>query len=258
MTTSLTLEFPDSLAVLTLVPPAEGKPPTLDYALMDALESALAQIEARADTLVAVVLRSASAKFFCAGANLKVMETIGVDTLPPWIERGHRLMNRLEALPLPTVARVQGYAMGGGLELAMSCDLIFASSDARFAQSEVKLGLVTGWGGCYRLARRVGLARAKELCFTGRLIEAEEAQRLGVIDWQGPSEQLDPHLRTFVTSVGANSRRAVRETKAILASVPHTTIQENAAIEVAATRQCLTHGDTAARLQAFFAARGKK
>ncbi len=256
MQTELSLTFSESVAVVTLCPP-EGKPPTLDVPLMDRLDGVCAEVESRSGSLVAVVLRSASPKFFCAGANLKVMETINADTITPWVLRGHRLMNRLEALPVPVVAVVEGYAMGGGLELAMACDLIFSSATARFGQSEARLGLVTGWGGGYRLARRVGLSRAKELAFTGRLVEASEAAALGLVDWCGHSADLEPYLASFLASVRDNSRAAVREMKAILATCGSTTIEENADIEAAASRRCLTDGDAPARLEAFFAARRK-
>ena len=254
MQTTLALSISDSVATITLQAP-EGKPPTLDHAVMDSLDTALGEIESRASSLVAVLLRSASPKFFCAGANLNVMETIGAGTIAAWVRRGHCLMNRLEALPLPVVAVIQGYAMGGGLELAMACDLIFTSENARFGQSEAKLGLVTGWGGCHRLSRRVGLARAKELAFTGRMFDGAEAQAIGLTTWCGPADQLEAAVNAFVTAVAGNSRAALRETKAILATCGSTTIEENADVEAAASERCLMHGDAPSRLQAFFAAR---
>ncbi len=254
MHTEISLEFAAAVGVLTLRPP-EGKPPTLDHELMDAFEAVLGEVESRAVGLTAVVVRSASPKFFCAGANLKVMESIDADSVVPWVHRGHRLMNRLENLPLPVIARVEGYALGGGLELAMACDLIFASTNARFGQSEAKLGLVTGWGGCYRLARRVGVARAKELCYTGRMFDGAEAMRLGVAAWHGSAESLEQHLSEFIAAVGENSRTAVREMKRILNTCATTSLGENAAIEAAASQRCLTEGDAPQRLREFFEAR---
>jgi enoyl-CoA hydratase len=161
-------------------------------------------------------------------------------------------MNRIEALPLPVIARIEGYALGGGLELAMACDLIFASSAAKFGQTETKLGFVTGWGGSHRLVRRVGLARAKELIFSGRVFDAEEAVRLGVADWHGAPDALAVHLGEFLAAVAANSRVANREMKRLLASCPHTTLAENAALEAAASQRCLGEGgDAAGRLRDF-------
>lgn len=222
---------------------------------MDAFNNVLAEVESRASDLTAVVLRSASPKFFCAGANLKVMESIDHETVVPWVHRGHGLMNRLEALPLPVIARVEGYALGGGLELAMACDLIFASENARFGQSEAKLGLVTGWGGCFRLVRRVGLARAKELCFTGRMFDGEEAVRMGVAAWHGSAAALEQHLIQFLALVAGNSRTALREMKSILATCESTSLEENAAIEANASQRCLREGDAAERLRKFFETR---
>lgn len=255
MSTRLSTAFADGVCTVTLHPP-EGKPPTLDHAVMDTLDAALTGIDARAAELSAVVLQSASPKFFCAGANINALETINRDTIGPWIERGHEMMNRLEALPVPVVARVEGYALGGGLELAMACDLIFASSNARFGQTETKLGFVTGWGGSYRLVRRVGLARAKELVFTGRLFDAEEAGRIGVVDWQGTSAALSLQMQEFLTAVAANSRVANREMKRLLESCTRTNLAENAALETAASQRCLGEdGDAAARLRNFLAKR---
>lgn len=254
MRTEVHVSHRDAIAHVTLVPP-EGKPPTLDAGVIDALDAVCAEIESRAEALVCVVLRSKSPRFFCAGANLTVMETITAETVAAWVHRGHRLMNRLEALPLPVVAVVEGYALGGGLELAMACDLIFAANTARFGQTEVKLGLVTGWGGCYRLARRVGLARAKELAFTARMVEADEAARIGLVDWSGPAAELPARLDAFTAAVAGNSRSAVRETKAILATCAESSLAENAAVEAAASERCLSSGDAAVRLAQFFAAR---
>jgi enoyl-CoA hydratase len=250
MTMRLTTATAAAVFTVTMHPP-EGKPPTLDPDVIAAFDVVLAEIEVRARELNAVVLQSASPKFFCAGANVKVLETIDRTSIGPWVERGHRLMNRLEALPLPVIARVEGYAMGGGLELAMACDLIFASTNAKFAQSETKLGFVTGWGGSYRLVRRTGLARAKELIFSGRLFDAEEAARIGVADWQGAPEALGRKIDEFLLSVAGNSRVAVREMKQILASCLRTRLEENAAIEAEASRRCLTDGDAAERLRIF-------
>ncbi len=254
MRTEVELEYRNEIAHLTLRPPA-GKPPTLDHEVIARLDAVCAELEARADTLVAAVLRSGSARHFCAGANLAVMRTITAENVADWVQRGHRLMNRLEALPLPVVAVVEGYALGGGLELAMACDLIFAADTARLGQTEVKLGLVTGWGGCHRLARRVGLARAKELALSARLVDAGEAARIGLVDWAGPAADLATRIEEFTGALAANSRAAVRATKAILASSAEGTLADNAKIEAAASECCLREGDAATRLAQFFAAR---
>lgn len=251
MSTRLTTTFTAAVCTLTLHPP-EGKPPTLDDAVLAEFDRALDDIEARLPELRAVVVQSASPKAFCAGANLEVLKTIDRDTIGPWVQRGHALLNRLEALPLPVIARVEGFALGGGLELAMACDLIFASSAARFGQPETKLGLVTGWGGSFRLVRRVGLARAKEIVFSGRMVEAAEAVRLGLAEWEGGSEDLGRHLDEFLRALAGNSSVAVREMKQILAACPEQSRAANLAAEASASERCLSEGDAPERLRAFF------
>jgi enoyl-CoA hydratase len=152
----------------------------------------------------------------------------------------------------PVIARVEGYALGGGLELAMACDLIFASSNAKFGQTETKLGFVTGWGGGFRPVRRVGLARAKELVFSGRIFDAEEAVNLGLAEWHGTPEALQLHLQEFLGAVSASSRVANREMKNLLESCARTTLAENAAIETAASQRCPgAGGDAAERPRRF-------
>ena len=256
MTTQVLTSFDGPLCWILLQPP-EGKPPTLDHEVITALDATLAAIEARAGALRAVVIRSGSPKVFCAGANLRVMETIDERTIVPWVERGHRLMSRLEALPLPVIARVEGHAMGGGLELALACDLIFASTAARFAQSEARLGLITGWGGSFRLVRRVGLARAKDLALSGRVVDAAEAARIGLADWQGTPEELDLHLAAWVAEVAANGAVAVREVKRLLTACANQPA-DPAALESAASVVCLRDGDAAARIREFLAGRAKR
>ena len=253
MSTRLSTAYAGAVCTVNLHPP-EGKPPTLDPTVMDAFDRVLDEVETRAADLSAVVLQSASPKFFCAGANINVLATMNRDTIGPWVERGHRLMNRIESLPVPTIARIEGYALGGGLELALACDLIFASSHAKFGQTETKLGFVTGWGGSARLGRRVGVARAKELVFTGRLFDAAEAVRLGLAEWQGTSEALAAHLAEFLTAVAANSRVANREMKLLLHAAPRTPPAENADDETTASQRCLgPDGDATKRLRNFLA-----
>lgn len=257
MKTQVLTALDGPVGTLTLQPP-EGKPPTLDHDVIADLDAALERIEARAGTLRAVVIRSGSPKVFCAGANLRVMETIDERTITPWVERGHRLMNRLEALPLPVIARVEGHAMGGGLELALACDLILASSAARFAQSEARLGLITGWGGAFRLVRRVGLARAKDLALSGRTIDAAEAVRIGLADWQGGPAELENHLAHWLEETCANGAVAVREAKRLLAASAPSPAGDPAALEAAASVTCLREGDAAARIRAFLEKRARR
>jgi enoyl-CoA hydratase len=146
----------------------------------------LAAIDAAVDAVLAdpsvrvVVLTGAGEKAFVAGADIAAMSAMSAVEAETFAGRGQRILDRLAALPVPVIAAVNGFALGGGCELAMACDLIFASSKARFGQPEVKLGVIPGFGGTQRLVRRVGMSAALDLCLSGRMVAAEEALRMGL------------------------------------------------------------------------------
>jgi enoyl-CoA hydratase len=150
--------------------------PTLDE-LRDRLEELAGDEEARV-----VILTGAGGKAFVAGADIKYMSGLGVEEASEWGGLGHRAGQLLETMPKPTIAAIDGFALGGGCELALACDLRYASSAAKLGQPEVNLGIIPGWGGTQRLARVCGLGVAKDLVLTGRLVDAEEALRLGLVN----------------------------------------------------------------------------
>jgi enoyl-CoA hydratase len=129
-----------------------------------------------------VVLTGAGEKAFVAGADIKYMSGLDPDGAKAWGALGHEAGRLLETMAKPTIAAVNGFALGGGCELALACDLRFASSRARLGQPEINLGIVPGWGGTQRLARVCGLGAAKDLILTGRTVDAEEALRIGLVN----------------------------------------------------------------------------
>src|SRR5204863_3615071 len=134
------------------------------------------------DGIRAVILTGAGEKAFVAGADIKYMSGLDVEQAKAWGALGHEAGRLLETMPKPTIAAVNGFALGGGCELALACDIRYAASGARLGQPEVNLGGIPGWGGTQRLARVCGLGVAKELIFTGRVIGAEEALRIGLVN----------------------------------------------------------------------------
>jgi enoyl-CoA hydratase len=250
--THVSFEAKGDIGILTLACEVAGKPATLDHQALDELADRLEEIRSKGNGLRAAVVQSDSEKYFVVGANVNVLATLDVETIVPWIEKGHAVFNELEALPLPVVARVEGYALGGGLELAMACDLIVASDRARLGQPEANLGFVAGWGGCYRLPRRVGLSRAKELFFTGQIIDAARAYEIGLVDFVGEdSGAVDAYLASFFDSLRKCSKVAVSEMKRLVNISPGLTLHESNLEEAAASRTCLSSGDTRARVAAF-------
>jgi enoyl-CoA hydratase len=150
--------------------------PTLEE-LCDTLRELAADAEARV-----LVLTGAGDRAFIAGADIKYMSGLSVEEAKEWGALGHECGRLLETMPKPTIAAINGFALGGGCELALACDLRYAASDAKLGQPEINLGIIPGWGDTQRLARATTLGIAKELIFTGRLVDAEEALRVGLVN----------------------------------------------------------------------------
>jgi len=151
----------------------------------------------------AVVLTGAGDKAFVAGADIKYMSGLGPGEAKAWGALGHEAARLLETMPKPTIAAVNGFALGGGCELALACDLRYASSRAKLGQPEINLGIVPGWGGTQRLARVCGIAVAKDLIYTGRTVDAEEALRIGLVN-----AIADPVLETALEVARTLSEKA--------------------------------------------------
>jgi enoyl-CoA hydratase len=153
----------------------------IDVATLTELRDRLQEVAADDDVRV-VILTGAGEKAFVAGADIKYMSGLDVEEAKAWGALGHEAGRLLETMPKPTIAAVNGFALGGGCELALACDIRYAASNAKLGQPEVNLGIIPGWGGTQRLARVCGLGAAKELIFTGRVIGADEALRIGLVN----------------------------------------------------------------------------
>ena len=169
----------DGIAVVTI--DRQEALNALDVASLTELRDRLQEVSADRGTRV-VILTGAGEKAFVAGADIKYMSGLGVEEAKAWGALGHEAGRLLETMPKPTIAAVNGFALGGGCELALACDIRYAASTAKLGQPEVNLGIIPGWGGTQRLARVCGLGIAKELIFTGRLVDAEEAARIGLVN----------------------------------------------------------------------------
>lgn len=258
MSTDLVLRINGARAELILTPP-EGRPPTFDHAALDQLDAQLAVLETVADdqSVRVVFVRSASPRFFCVGADINALRHLDAASVVPWVEHGHRVFNRLESLPIPVIARVEGYALGGGLELALAADLILATPAAQLAQTEAKLGFVAGWGGSWRLPRRVGAARAKEMFFTGRMLTAAEAVTVGLVDECVAPEALEARCDQLARDIAECAPLAVRELKRLVTQAPELAREDSAAAEAGASSTCLQSPETQRRVSAFLEKRKK-
>lgn len=253
--TRITCQQDEEVATILLSAP-EGKPPTLDGDVLQELERSIELLREQNPRLV--LFRSASERFFCVGANINVLKETNEETIVPWVMQGHRVLNMLEDLPMPVVAVVEGYAMGGGLELAMACDLIFASDTARLAQSEAGLGFIPGWGGTRRLAGRIGTSKAKYYYYSGKMIDAPKAAEIGLVDFVGSAAELELELAEFSDSAISNNRNALEQFKRILNEQERAARDENAEVEALRSVSCLQDPDTRQRLHDFLTKKGKK
>ena len=250
MGTTVEFDYKDGVATVTLVPTDDRKPPTLNFDVLDSLENAFDDASKKPG-LVATVLRSSSKKYFCGGGDLKALEAMDEQTMGSWIIRGHDVFDCIERAPMPVIAIINGYALGGGLELALSADIIYACSAAQMGQTEPKVGFVSGWGGSYRLSRRIGVSRAKELFFTAKILSAEESHAIGISEFVGPPEMVEERLAITIESIRGNSPFAVREMKRILnccySQAPAAVAKEEATSSI----RLLREADTLERVRSF-------
>lgn len=153
------------------------------------------------ENIKVIVITGAGDKAFCAGADLNVMKSAGAYTGMHLSQQGQKLTTEIEELEKPVVAAINGYTLGGGLELAMACDLRVASENAQLGQPEVNVGLIPGWGGTQRLPRLVGAGKAKEMIFTGKRIDAKTAEQLGLINMVVPVDQLKSTVKELASQL---------------------------------------------------------
>jgi enoyl-CoA hydratase len=171
-------------------------------------------IELREDGAVrVVVLTGAGDRAFAAGADIKYMSALSVDEAKEWGGLGHEVGQLLEIAPKASIAAINGFALGGGCELALACDLRYASSTAKLGQPEVNLGIFPGWGGTQRLARVCGLGVAKDLILTGRVVEADEALRIGLVNGVFEPEELMEKTLEVARTIAAKGPLAVAAAK---------------------------------------------
>ncbi|NWF96729.1 MAG: enoyl-CoA hydratase/isomerase family protein [Candidatus Thorarchaeota archaeon] len=179
MSNDVLYEVAEGVATITINRP--DKYNALNIEVVKTLKEFMKKAEADS-TVRAVVLTGAGEKAFAAGADISEFKGRDSKTVRPLAENGQQLCTYIEGMSKPVIASINGFALGGGCEIAMACDIRYASSNARLGQPEINLGIIPGFGGTVRLPRLVGLGTAKELVFTGKQISAEEALRIGLVD----------------------------------------------------------------------------
>jgi enoyl-CoA hydratase len=209
---TLRIEMDGPLAIVTIS--REPQLNALSTQVLADLHTAVGELELSDD--VHVVAITGAGKAFVAGADIAEMQGMSPLEAQGFSELGGALGQAIETSSKPYVAMVNGFALGGGCELALACDFVYASEKAKFGQPEVKLGVIPGFGGTQRLARRVGVAKTKELCMTGDMIDAAEALRIGLVDAVFAPDQLTQKVKELAGRIAANGPLAVAEVKRLV------------------------------------------
>ena len=186
----------------------------LNMQVLNDMADALRQIsEVDFETAKALVITGAGEKAFVAGADIKEMLDMSNEQAVAFAQKGQSVFHELNLLKIPVIAAVNGFALGGGLELALGCDFMIASDNAKFGLPEVSLGLIPGFGGTVRLTRAVGIRKARELTFTGEMIKADEALRLGIVSQVVPQSELMMAVNKKLEMIISKSPLAVSKAK---------------------------------------------
>jgi enoyl-CoA hydratase len=226
-TNKVTFAIQGAIARITLNRPEKLN--ALDPEMLAALEDAVSQAE-QSREVRAIILEAVGEKAFCVGADILAWTALSpLDMWSQWVRLGHRVFDRLERARQPVICAIQGFAYGGGLELALACDIRIITESARFAMPEVKLGTVPGWGGTDRLPKLIGSARARQMIFTGEPIIAEVAERWGLANEVVPAGSLGVRVNGLAEKIAVNAPVAVQTAKQLIANSSSATLESLAA-----------------------------
>jgi enoyl-CoA hydratase len=249
---NLIVEDEGAVRVITV-----NRPSVLNALNLDALveiERALDEA-ARGGGVRAVVVTGAGEKAFVAGADIQELDKLGPDEARAYSATGHRVFDRIGALPMPVIAAVNGFALGGGLELALACDFIYASDNARMGLVEANLGVVPGFGGVARLSRRVGQAMAAELIFAAAQVKADEALRIGLVNRVLPQASLLAEAKKAGAAIAEKGPLAVAAAKRLLREGEGADVRVANSMEQTAFGLLFATADKAEGMSAFLAKR---
>mgnify|MGYP002688302094 FL=1 len=205
----ITYEVEGQVGIITINRPKALN--ALNSAVLDELDATINGVDL--DAVRCLILTGAGEKSFVAGADIAEMSTLTKEEGEAFGKKGNDIFRKIETLPIPVIAAVNGFALGGGCEISMSCDIRICSENAVFGQPEVGLGITPGFGGTQRLARLVGAGMAKQLIYTARNIKAPEAFRIGLVNAVYPQEELLPAAEKMAAGIAKNAPIAVRNCK---------------------------------------------
>lgn len=203
------------------------------------------------DETARAVIITGEGRAFVAGADIGAQAVLDIEGGRKWGQNGSALFRKIEKMDIPVIAAVNGFALGGGCELALACDLITASTKAKFGQPEVGLGIIPGFSGTQRLPRRIGIAKAKELIYTGRMIKTEEAEKIGLVNQVSEPETLISDALALAAEITKNAPLAVKYAKAAVSRGMEVDIDNGIAVENELFAMCFGSEDQKEGMHAF-------
>lgn len=251
----LIIEVKDRIGYLTINQPKALN--ALDSEVLQELNTALTEIGSN-EAIQVLIVTGAGEKAFVAGANIKEMSQKNPIEGKEFSELGNAVFAKLSKLPQPTIAAVNGFALGGGSELALACDMRIASEAMKIGQPEVSLGIIPGFGGTQRLSRLVGVAKAKELIFTGKNIKADEAEKIGLVNKVVAPEALLTEAETLAQAILKNASFAVQQAKVVIDKGLEMPLDHALTLESDVFGLCFATEDQTEGMSAFIEKRSSK
>lgn len=252
---NLLLEIEEGVALLTFNRPKALNALSTD--LLNEFRDALQELE-KNDEVKVVILTGAGSKAFVAGADIAAMKEMNSQEALNYSSLGHECLSYLETMSKPVIAAVNGFALGGGTEVTLACDFIFASDNAKFGQPEINLGIIPGYGGTQRLPRTVGKNLARELIYTGDLIGAERAREIGLVNKVFSPEELIPETKKAAKKIAGKSTLAIKAAKTAINAGYDIDQSDGCEIEKKAFSQLFDCKDAKEGLTAFLEKRPPK
>jgi len=203
------------------------------------------------DSIKVLILTGAGEKAFVAGADISEMQNLRSKVALTFMELGNETLRLLETMPKPSIAAINGFALGGGTEITMACDIRFASETARFGQPEILIGLIPGWGGTQRLPRLIGMGRAKELIMSGEMIDANRAYEIGLINRVFSADQLLAETKKFAEKLAGMPGFALKMAKHAINFGYDLSFDNAFRLEVECCAQCFSTDDQKEGMKAF-------
>lgn len=245
---TLLLEIADGIALLKV-----NRPQAMNALNQEVLLELLAAFqELEKDENVRVIVLTGEGKAFVAGADIKEMVSLTAQEARRFSKLGHTVMvETMGSIGKPIIAAVNGFALGGGMELALACDFIYASDDAKFGQPEINLGIIPGFGGTQRLARLIGKANAKELIYSGQMIGAQEAKELGIVNKVFPAGDLLGAAKKTASTIASKGAWTLRLAKSAIEAGYDLDIKGGCQIEGDSFGLCFSHSDQKEGMTAF-------